>query len=111
MQVNEKASFCSHIFFDNPLSTLELNLAIVCTSLPPIKILVQRFGSRILGTIRSGTFAVSGSKSHSSKHTATHSATLHVSRTGRKRPGQPDEESKMDGSYLELVDRKLDQNC
>ena len=94
----------------HPLSDLELNVAIICTSLPPLRGLFQRLGLRILGSTRSNTFVSGGSMNRNSKRTAVHAATLHPSRASRKRPGQPDEESVIDGSYLELVDGKTNQN-
>lgn len=94
----------------NPLSDLELNMAIICTSLPPLKAFVQRFGLRILGNL-SHKFTHSGNNDRNSKRAAPHSSTLHPSRASRKRPGAPDEEADIDGSYLELVEGKsTDQN-
>lgn len=110
MQVRKRASQSIHFFRANPLSTLELNTAIICTSLPPLKAFVRRFGPRLLGSWRTGPFTPSGSNNRNSKRAATHSSSLHPSRGSRKRPGQADEESQIDGSYLELVDKKTDQN-
>lgn len=93
----------------NLCSTLELNMAIICTSLPPLKAFLQRFGLQILGNANSSNYSSSGNKNRNSKRAAVHSSTLHPSRASRKRPGQPDEESEIDGSYLELVDGKPDQ--
>ena len=108
----KKKDFSLYPFFlANPLSDLELNTAIICTSLPPLKAFVHRFGLRILGNLRSHKFTASGSIDRNSKRAAQHSSTLHPSRASRKRPGAPDEEADIDGSYLELVDGKsTDQN-
>lgn len=111
--IETHVTYYSTTFLDfrvNLCSTLELNTAIICTSLPPLKTFVRHFGLRFFETVRSGKFASAGNNTHNSKRAVAHPSTLHPSRASRKRPGQTDEESEIDGSYLELVDGKTDQS-
>lgn len=84
-----------------------MNLAVICTSLPPLKTFVRRFNSRFFGSSNAET---SGVNNRNSKRSIVRSSTLHPIRASRKRPGPGDEESEIDGSYLELVDGKADQS-
>ena len=93
-------------FLANLLSTLELNAAVICTSLPPLKTFVRHFNLGLLGTVRSSKFSTPGNNNNNSKRPGAHPSTL----GSRKRPGQRDEENEIDGSYLELVDGKTDQS-
>ena len=89
---------------------LELDLAIVCTSLQPLEAFVRCFGLGLLRTARSGKLAPSSTHNRNSIRSAASPITFPSSRVSRKRPGQPDEESEIDGIYLELFDGKIDQD-
>ena len=97
------------VLMANLFSNLEMNLAFICTSLPPLKTFARRLNLRLFGSSNVETSAVN---TRNSKRSIVRPSSLHPIRASRKRPGPGlvDEESEIDGSYLELVDGKPDQS-